>query len=165
MTFLRLDHENKSAFSYRGTCERPWGYKLDLYDLHTLIQLWFCYIQILYVWEKHPDKTICSHNTVSCYKGKGHVQCHGNFIIAPSWWNSLFRQQPWYSSLHKKSIKCVYLSFPSGNSENTEQFSLGETAVNVFPPKWLQQHCDLLSHVITNKTSAISNPEGPQTDA
>lgn len=115
--------------------------------------------------EKHADKTICSHDTVSHYKGRGHVQCHGNFITAPSWWNSLFRQQPWYSSLHKKSIKCVYLSFPSGNSENTEQFSLGETAVNVFPPKWLQQHCDLLSHVITNKTSAISNPEGPQTDA
>lgn len=46
------------------------------------------------------------------------------------------------SFFSQKEHNCVYLLFLSGNSENTEQLSMAESAVNVFPRKWLQQHWD-----------------------
>lgn len=138
MTFWRLNNENKSALFSLG---EPVGSLVDtawtctIYRGHVDPVVTLLGTDLKCLRKPCRAKTLFLHDTVVCYKVKGH-QCHANFIIAPSWWNPLYHQHSWYTSFHKKNINCTYLLFSMRkvNEKTEESFPQGRLQWIFFLP-------------------------------
>lgn len=139
MTFLRLNNENKSAFFSLGEPVEA------LVDTDWICTIYKGHVDLV-VTLLGTEKNMQSQNLIFAWHC-GLLQSEGTSMswklhccsqlmkssLSPAFLIYLISQKE-----HKLHLFIVF--YEESQWENRREFSMGETAMNSVPPKWLQQH-------------------------